>query len=489
MLCCHRNKFLNLLRNVRNQLFNYLKLNNSNLLVLSLFILFFISSYSNSYSETDYSNSCLIRDSNGKLIYNKDSNKKCILIRTIDSNTRNKLSNEGLEDIIGKGCTFDVGYNYPNAEQISGQYITNGETKVVKCNTGYSGDIKLKCNNGTIENISETGKCIPNGCKKYDSDNILNDSYKNILENRIDIYLTNTDIDTLKEQNKNTEYNEGDVVDTILCNPNESDYVTDNGGWTIKCNGSDKFIVEGSGCAFKSGSKEFNYTGGVQTFTIPKAFTDRSITLEVWGAQGGGGSRGSGGKGGYSYGEIYSPEYQTFYIDVGGAGGYNGSYGGGGGGSSQIRISSNSALIVAGGGGGGAGSWATNSSGCSGGAGGGGGNNGSNSPGYVSGKTDGDEDPASAGGSAGSNMFGAGGIGETAGTGGAGGWSFNASESSIGGKGSFWGGGGGGPNGGGGRGSESCGGGGGGSYISNLLSNSGGSNGQRSGNGYAKISW
>ena len=67
-------------------------------------LIFFILLLCNTSYATD---SCLVKDSNGKLIYNKDSKKKCILIRTIDSNTRNKLTNEGLEDIIGKGCGTD----------------------------------------------------------------------------------------------------------------------------------------------------------------------------------------------------------------------------------------------------------------------------------------------------------------------------------------------------------------------------------------------
>ena len=66
--------------------------------LLSIFILLSITLLLSSTSYANNNNdSCLTKDSNGNIIYNKNSNKKCILLRTIDSNTRNKLTNEGLE--------------------------------------------------------------------------------------------------------------------------------------------------------------------------------------------------------------------------------------------------------------------------------------------------------------------------------------------------------------------------------------------------------
>ena len=193
--------------------------------------------------------------------------------------------------------------------------------------------------------------------------------------------MASTDVETLKELNKTKVYNTNEIVDIIPCNQNELDYITDNGGWTIKCNGKDEFIVEGSGCSFKSGSKDFNYTGNIQQFIIPKVFKDKNITIELWGAQGGGSI---GGKGGYS--KIVSQLGNKFekgvilYFVIGGQprdveSGYNGggvadsrgnyrAYGGGG--ATHIAIKSGllsslennktSIIMVAGGGGGG--TWA-----------------------------------------------------------------------------------------------------------------------------------
>ncbi len=113
----------------------------------------------------------------------------------------------------------------------------------------------------------------------------------------------------------------------------------------------------------------FAYSGGSQVFRSPR---QGFYKVELWGAQGGGAT---GGKGGYTSGEINLKKGEKFYIYVGGAGnssgkgGYNG--GGdagvlaakndGGGGATDIRIvggtwndaiSLNSRIMVAAGGGG-----------------------------------------------------------------------------------------------------------------------------------------
>lgn len=120
----------------------------------------------------------------------------------------------------------------------------------------------------------------------------------------------------------------------------------------------------------------FDYTGGVQTFTVPYTGT---YTLEVWGAQGGGSL---GGYGSYATGTMSLNKNDTLYVVVGGqgpslsqvtnVGGYNGggysgnnpganSYGGGG--ATHIATTNrgelfnyssytSELLIVAGGGGG-----------------------------------------------------------------------------------------------------------------------------------------
>ena len=131
----------------------------------------------------------------------------------------------------------------------------------------------------------------------------------------------------------------------------------------------------------------FNYTGNYQTFTVPSGV--RTITIKVWGAQGGSGGYYSnssycstGGKGGYAEGDLSVTSGSNVYVYVGGEGGsfetcnthmqnlpvnpggWNGggdSYGGtypgtGGGGASDVRYGGTSISnrkIVAGGGGGG----------------------------------------------------------------------------------------------------------------------------------------
>lgn len=120
----------------------------------------------------------------------------------------------------------------------------------------------------------------------------------------------------------------------------------------------------------------YDYTGSVQTITLPKG----RYKLECWGAQGGSYSSYYGGYGGYSAGVLTLKEDTVLYIYVGGQpatvstnrvavpGGFNGggdgfnryysgtySYGQGGGGASDIRIGQDSLyarVIVAGGGGG-----------------------------------------------------------------------------------------------------------------------------------------
>ena len=118
-------------------------------------------------------------------------------------------------------------------------------------------------------------------------------------------------------------------------------------------------------------TNNFEYTGDVQTFTAP--YTGK-YSLEVWGASGGDSDTGvsTGGKGGYTYGEILLNQNDVLKVYVGGkglngkygtiqTGGYNGGgnsgyyYGGSGGGATDIRITGDTLynrIIVAGGGGG-----------------------------------------------------------------------------------------------------------------------------------------
>ena len=249
-------------------------------------------------------------------------------------------------------------------------------------------------------------------------------------------------------------------------------------------------------------AKAFDYTGGIQTFIVPATGV---YLLETYGAQGGNGAMGSGGKGGYSKGYIPLTKGETLYVVVGGAGktGANGTVSGGynGGGSSK---SSNSAgwqcgsgggathiakrtgllsalanyisdiLLVAGGAGGGGGTtsgWATNLNGGTGGGTSGG--DGSCSAGWLSGKGG----TQSAGGDGGEGYYG---VDGSFGQGG------NKPDNNVG-----IGAGGGGGLYGGGSGCYYNGGtaaGGGSGYIGGV-DNGETTNGQRSGDGYAKITY
>ncbi|PEN67744.1 hypothetical protein CN545_18230 [Bacillus toyonensis] len=139
-------------------------------------------------------------------------------------------------------------------------------------------------------------------------------------------------------------------------------------------------LISNSSAYADSNSWDFQYTGNVQSFTVPYTGTYK---LTTWGAQGGDnsfetfpGNSDQGGLGGYAEGEVSLTKGETIYVVVGGQGenavndenkgGYNGggdsSWGSGGGGATHIAtvdgllasLSNNTSaiLIVAGGGGG-----------------------------------------------------------------------------------------------------------------------------------------
>ncbi|MGB6518159.1 MAG: hypothetical protein WBE79_06610, partial [Candidatus Cybelea sp.] len=125
-----------------------------------------------------------------------------------------------------------------------------------------------------------------------------------------------------------------------------------------------------------SGSKTFSYTGGEQSFTVPKGVT--SIAVVALGAGGGSASGGhergsAGGNGGRVKATLSVTPGEKLTASVGGAGGSAGGFnggapggsssgsggnGGGGGGASDLREGGDGLadrVIVAGGGGGGGG--------------------------------------------------------------------------------------------------------------------------------------
>ncbi|MBE0638103.1 MAG: hypothetical protein IH598_06275, partial [Bacteroidales bacterium] len=126
------------------------------------------------------------------------------------------------------------------------------------------------------------------------------------------------------------------------------------------------FLLSNS-LAYSQTTETFNYTGAVQTWTVPAGVT--SVTIEAWGAQGGANWVNNNNYGGYASGILSVTPGQDLNIFVGQQpsginGGWNGggngeSLGQGGGGASDIRVNGltlNDRVIVAGGGGG-AGYW------------------------------------------------------------------------------------------------------------------------------------
>jgi len=66
--------------------------------------------------------------------------------------------------------------------------------------------------------------------------------------------------------------------------------------------------------------KNFDYTGGEQTFT---AYAGCQYTLEVWGGQGGSANNVAGGYGGYAAGVFGTHQNINLYVYIGGSGGIN----------------------------------------------------------------------------------------------------------------------------------------------------------------------
>lgn len=137
-----------------------------------------------------------------------------------------------------------------------------------------------------------------------------------------------------------------------------------------------RFFLAVSGVLLSSSifaqSQSFNFTGGIQTFTVPCGVD--TVFLQTWGAQGGSGATGggavaggSGGLGGYSEGFLLVNPGDVLNVIVGGqgatpTGGFNGGANGGtqnaggGGGATDVRVggtAESNRVITAGGGGGG----------------------------------------------------------------------------------------------------------------------------------------
>lgn len=154
----------------------------------------------------------------------------------------------------------------------------------------------------------------------------------------------------------------------LACNTDETSYLWAYNGSCVSAVAT--ITQTTSACA--AASTTFDYTGSVQSFTVPVGVN--SITFEAWGAQGGTNANDFascgdiGGTGGYATGILAVTPGETIWIYVGGkgvagaTGGFNGggasgeaSTCGSGGGASDIRkggTTLNDRVIVAGGGGG-----------------------------------------------------------------------------------------------------------------------------------------
>ncbi|MEZ4920232.1 MAG: HYR domain-containing protein [Saprospiraceae bacterium] len=174
---------------------------------------------------------------------------------------------------------------------------------------------------------------------------------------------------------------EDNIIPTIEC-PSDITEVNDPGECGAEIVYPDVIIDDNCSVTVNSvsGNETFNFTGGVQYWTVPSGVYE--IQIEAWGAQGGsfGNTNGPGGQGGFASGTLAVTPGETLEIYVGGQGswtniadenapgGFNGggdggfdahsqvANGGSGGGASDIRQGGSGLadrVIVAAGGGGG----------------------------------------------------------------------------------------------------------------------------------------
>ena len=123
----------------------------------------------------------------------------------------------------------------------------------------------------------------------------------------------------------------------------------------VKDNANNAKEIVSSNSVTIASSKNFPYTGGEQSITLPKG----KYKIECWGAQGGSMNGYIGGKGAYTKGNIILQKITPLYIYVGGGnsttvnGGYNGggsltdgqtAYGRAGGGATDIRLDNSGVL-------------------------------------------------------------------------------------------------------------------------------------------------
>ena len=117
--------------------------------------------------------------------------------------------------------------------------------------------------------------------------------------------------------------NDGYAVEKVVCD-NDAVGKWDDDKWGLLTTNLTKRTKCNIYFKFKS-SYEYEYTGNIQEFTVPKTGLYK---LEVWGAQGGYAynEKALGGNGGYSTGQIKLEKNDKLYISVGGKGTDGASY-------------------------------------------------------------------------------------------------------------------------------------------------------------------
>ncbi len=258
----------------------------------------------------------------------------------------------------------------------NGAAVVHGNSVTMACNGGYllTGSAVATCNNGSWNFSSNNGNCekLCVGKPNLDAGSVYSSSLGTFYDTNMKTVAANS-----------SSYARHGAIFNVSCSSNyqeiyliDSAYNSNNGnkkewGHYYYCNNGNWVSV---GRCLAKGSKTFNYTGASQTFTPPINSGEKiALTLEVWGAQEGGGN---GGYGGYTIGKYNAVANTILSIVVGGKGensgknnnggkgGYNGGgnagigcggskgTGSGGGGKTNIDLNDTS-LIIAGGGGGG----------------------------------------------------------------------------------------------------------------------------------------
>ncbi len=269
----------------------------------------------------------------------------------------------------------------PSSYNVSEKYFINAATYTSGSN---SGDGKAKIT--LIKSNGITDIKINRGNIPIDFNYEVHDYYLNVDNDMTNVRFNVATEEgyTVNQTNKIVDMtNILSFTNTITLTDNTTGVVTT---YNVTIRKQNSHLEEGS-----TASYGYSYTGNYEKFYVPATGI---YSLETWGAQGSDRGAKNGGKGGYSYAEMYLSKGEVLYVHVGGSGnttningtgkGYNGGgqvsgyYGSGGvwiqtslgygGGASDIRYGGDSLynrVIVAGGGG------SVGASGNAGGAGGG----------------------------------------------------------------------------------------------------------------------